>query len=102
MGAFGPVRWSRLRQISRRVRHKDGKIERNADKSYKCDPNQIGGVEDYDQFGPNTGPVSGRFTSINGAVLGRLRVAEAGKVERWRMIHGGARDTIALQFRKRG
>ena len=84
------------------MRHKGGKIERNADKSYKCDPNQIGGVEDYDQFGPNTWPVSGRFTSINGAVLGRLQAAEAGKVERWRMIHGGVRDTIALQFRKRG
>ena len=84
------------------MRHKDGKIERNADKSYKCDPNQIGGVEDYDQFGPKTWPVSGRFTSINGAVLGRLQAAEAGKVERWRMIHGGVRDSIALEFRKRG
>jgi FtsP/CotA-like multicopper oxidase with cupredoxin domain len=27
--------------------------------------------------------------------------AEAGKVEHWRMIHGGVRDTIALQLRKR-
>jgi FtsP/CotA-like multicopper oxidase with cupredoxin domain len=90
-----------FQQIQYACRDKDGKIERNADKSYKCDPNQVGGVEDYDQFGPNTWPVSGRFTSINGAVLGRLQVAEAGKVERWRMIHGGVRDTIALQFRKR-
>lgn len=90
-----------FQQIQYACRDKDGKIERNADKSYKCDPGQVGGVEDYDQFGPNTWPVSGRFTSINGAVLGRLQVAEAGKVERWRMIHGGVRDTIALQFRKR-
>ena len=50
---------------------------------------------------PGTWPQSGRFTSINGAVLGRLPGAEAGKVERWRMIHGGVRDSIALQFRKR-
>jgi L-ascorbate oxidase len=50
---------------------------------------------------PGTWPASGRFTSSNGAVLGRLNRAEAGKVERWRMIHGGVRDTIALQLRKR-
>ena len=33
-------------------------------------------------------------------MLGHLDNAEAGKVERWRMIHGGVRDTITLQFRK--
>jgi L-ascorbate oxidase len=90
-----------FQQIQYACRDKDNKIERNADKSYKCDPGVTGSVEDYDQFGPNTWPVSGRFTSINSAVLGRLQVAEAGKVEHWRMIHGGVRDTIALQFRKR-
>lgn len=80
------------------------KIKRNADGTYFCDPktNDVGGVEDYDEFGPRTWPKSGRFTSINGAVLGRLDpVAEAGKIERWRMIHGGVRDTISLQLRKR-
>jgi L-ascorbate oxidase len=90
-----------FQQIQYACRDKDGNIERNPDKTYRCDPNQVGGVEDYDQFGPGTWPTSGRFTSINGAVLGRLQGAEAGKVERWRMIHGGVRDTIALQFRKR-
>jgi FtsP/CotA-like multicopper oxidase with cupredoxin domain len=81
-------------------------IEYNKDKdgnntTYKCDANETAGVEDYDQFGPGTWPASGRFTSINGAVLGTLPGAQAGKVERWRMIHGGVRDSIALQFRKR-
>jgi FtsP/CotA-like multicopper oxidase with cupredoxin domain len=90
-----------FQQIQYACRDKDGNIERNPDKTYRCDPNQVGGVDDYDQFGPGTWPASGRFTSINGAVLGRLQGAEAGKVERWRMIHGGVRDTIALQFRKR-
>lgn len=90
-----------FQQIQYACRNPDGSIKRNADNTYKCDPGETGGVEDYDQFGPGTWPTSGRFTSINGAVLGRLQGAEAGKVERWRMIHGGVRDSIALQFRKR-
>ena len=90
-----------FQQIQYACRNPDGSIKRNPNNTYKCDPGDVGGVEDYDQFGPGTWPTSGRFTSINGAVLGRLQGAEAGKVERWRMIHGGVRDSIALQFRKR-
>jgi L-ascorbate oxidase len=91
-------------QIQYACRYKDGtnknKIETNPDGTYACKPDEVGGVEDYDQFGPGSWPKSGRFTSINSAVLGHLDNAEAGKVERWRMIHGGVRDTITLQFRK--
>ena len=90
-----------FQQIQYACRDADGNIKLNPDKTYRCDPTDVGGVEDYDEFGPGSWPASGRFTSINGAVLGQLDVAEAGKVERWRMIHGGVRDTIALQFRKR-
>ena len=90
-----------FQQIQYACRDKNGTIELNPDKTYACGPDEAGGVEDYDQFGPGTWPASGRFTSINGAVLGHLDHAEAGKVERWRMIHGGVRDTIALQLRKR-
>jgi FtsP/CotA-like multicopper oxidase with cupredoxin domain len=95
-----------FQQIQYACRDKNGQIEFNKDKdgnptTYKCDANETAGVEDYDQFGPGTWPASGRFTSINGAVLGTLPGAQAGKVERWRMIHGGVRDTISLQFRKR-
>jgi L-ascorbate oxidase len=100
-GQAFPERVMVFQQIQYACRDGDGKIERSADNTYACRADEIGGVEDYDQFGPNTWPVSGRFTSINGAVLGRLQNAEAGKVERWRMIHGGVRDTIALQFRRR-
>jgi L-ascorbate oxidase len=96
-----PERVMVFQQIQYACRDQNGNIERNPDQTYACGPDETGGVEDYDQFGPNTWPTSGRFTSINGAVLGRLQGAEAGKVERWRMIHGGVRDTIALQFRKR-
>ncbi|MBV8901076.1 MAG: multicopper oxidase domain-containing protein [Verrucomicrobia bacterium] len=90
-----------FQQIQYACRDKNGNIERNPDQSYACGPNESGGVEDYDQFGPGSWPASGRFTSINGAVLGHLDSAAAGQVERWRMIHGGVRDTIALQLRKR-
>jgi FtsP/CotA-like multicopper oxidase with cupredoxin domain len=100
-GQAFPERVLVFQQIQYACRNPDGSIKRNPDNTYKCDPGDVGGVEDYDQFGPGTWPTSGRFTSINGAVLGRLQGAEAGKVERWRMIHGGVRDSIALQFRKR-
>jgi L-ascorbate oxidase len=100
-----PERVMVFQQIQYACRYTSGKqagqIKLNPDGTYACDPTDVGGVEDYDQFGPGSWPASGRFTSINGAVLGRLEGAEAGKVERWRMIHGGVRDTIALQFRKR-
>jgi FtsP/CotA-like multicopper oxidase with cupredoxin domain len=96
-----PERVMVFQQIQYACRDAKGNIERNSDGTYACGPTEVGGVEDYDQFGPGTWPASGRFTSINGAVLGRLQGAEAGKVEHWRMIHGGVRDTISLQFRKR-
>ena len=96
-----PERVMVFQQIQYACRDTKGMIERNADGTYACQADQVGGVEDYDQFGPNTWPASGRFTSINGAVLGHMDGAEAGKVEHWRMIHGGVRDTIALQLRKR-
>jgi L-ascorbate oxidase len=59
----------------------------------------IQGVESYDQFGPGSWPLSGRYTSINGAVLPTFK-AKAGEIERWRMIHAGVRDTISLEFRR--
>ena len=94
-----PERTLVFQQIQHACR-KDGVIETNPDDTYKCDPDEVGTVEGYDQFGPGTWPTSGRFTSINGAVLGHLDAAVAGRVERWRMIHGGVRDTIAFQLRK--
>jgi L-ascorbate oxidase len=56
---------------------------------------RVGGIEQYEngQFGPASWRVSGRFTMINGRVQPTFE-AEAGKIERWRLIHGGVRDTI--------
>ena len=71
------------------------------DPRYKCDPGDTGEISAYDQFGPGSWGGSGRYTSINGVVLGKLADAKAGEVERWRMIHAGVHDTIALKIRHR-
>jgi L-ascorbate oxidase len=69
-----------------------------------CDPGDVGGIELYadknhNGFGPGSWNQSGRYTSINGLVLPTFK-AKAGAIERWRLIHAGVRDTIALQFYK--
>ena len=84
-----------LQQIQYACTDAGGKI------SYDCKPGQVGGIESYEQFGPGTWPKSGRFTSINGQVLGRLAPAVVGTVERWRMIHAGVRDTINFEIRRK-
>ncbi|HEY8023829.1 MAG TPA: multicopper oxidase domain-containing protein [Burkholderiaceae bacterium] len=71
------------------------------DTRYKCDKGDIGKIDGYDLFGPGNWASSGRYTSINGVVLGRLAHAKAGAIERWRMIHAGVRDTINLKVRLR-
>ena len=48
--------------------------------TYDCKPGQVGGIESYDQFGPGSWGKSGRFTSINGQVLGKLAPAVAGNI----------------------
>ena len=69
---------------------------------YLCAPTDVGKIEDYSrkQFGPQTWPKSGRYTTINGEVMPSFEGSVAGRLERWRMIHAGVRDTINLQFRR--
>lgn len=69
-------------------------------KGYKCDPGDIGRIDSYDLFSRRGWSNSGRYTSINGEVLPTFAGTTTGQVERWRLIHGGVRDTINLQFRK--
>lgn len=69
-----------------------------------CDPGDVGGIELYSDkngngFGPGSWNGSGRYTSINGLVLPTFKT-KAGAIERWRLVHAGVRDTIALQFYK--
>lgn len=65
-----------------------------------CDPGDVGEITDYDQFGPPTWKQSGRYTSINGEVIPVFTGAQAGEIERWRIVHAGVRDTVNLQFKK--
>lgn len=83
------------------------KVERDAEGrvvAWPCDSGDVGGIEfyrdptGYGLFGPGSWDQSGRYTSINGIVLPAFQ-AKAGQIERWRLIHGGVRDTIDLQFR---
>lgn len=73
--------------------------------AWVCDPTDTGVIEQYDYpggagFGPGTWVQSGRFTTINGLVRPVFQ-GRAGRPERWRMIHGGVRDTITFGFRLR-
>jgi len=72
----------------------------NGDPDWLCEEGEVGTVESYDQLGPQAWLPSGRFTSINGTVLPTLVDAVAGEPERWRMIHGGVRQTLKLMFRQ--
>jgi FtsP/CotA-like multicopper oxidase with cupredoxin domain len=63
---------------------------------WKCKAGQTGVVEDFGQqvvFGKWDD--SGRFTSINGAVQPEIRM-RPGEVQRWRLIHGGVRETLMV------
>jgi FtsP/CotA-like multicopper oxidase with cupredoxin domain len=79
-------------------------------RAWTCDPSDVGGIETYQDnnngpFGPlgftgfSSWGQSGRYTSINGYVLPTFQVRQ-NAVERWRMIHGGVRDTIRVIFVK--
>ena len=48
---------------------------------------------------PAPGIPSGRFTLINGQLQPVIEM-QAGQIERWRLIHGGVRDTIAFAVTK--
>lgn len=59
----------------------------------------IGRIEGYEggQFGPKSWDTSQRFTTINGITQPSVPV-HAAQIYRWRLIHGGVRDTIALRI----
>jgi FtsP/CotA-like multicopper oxidase with cupredoxin domain len=73
--------------------------------AWVCDPDDVGGVEVYkDKKGNGFGNFTGwgqskRYTSINGYVLPTFNVKQ-NQVERWRLIHGGVRDTVRVLFVK--
>jgi L-ascorbate oxidase len=90
-----------LQQIQYACRDANGRIKTDPSTgAWVCAPGDVGGIEGYDQFGPPTWGRSGRYTSINGEVLPTFPDAQVGRIERWRLVHAGVRDTIKLQFRK--
>jgi FtsP/CotA-like multicopper oxidase with cupredoxin domain len=56
-----------------------------------------GKLENYDHFGPDEWPDSDRRTTINGQIVPRIDM-QPGEVQRWRMIHGGVRETLLPTF----
>lgn len=90
-----------FQQIQYACRDKDGQVKTDSDGRYLCAADDVGKIESYDLFGPGKWEKSGRYTSINGVIMGALPEATVGRVQRWRMIHGGVRDTIALELRLR-
>jgi FtsP/CotA-like multicopper oxidase with cupredoxin domain len=76
-----------------------GNAKTNPDGTYRCDVGDTGVIESYNVFGPGSWGASGRYTSINGLVIPTFHTRQ-GQIERWRMIHGGVRDTISLRFVK--
>lgn len=73
-------------------------ILKNPDGTWACGANDVGTIENYDQLGFGVWGPSGRYTSINGQIMPRFTGAVAGRIERWRNIHAGIRDSINLQF----
>jgi FtsP/CotA-like multicopper oxidase with cupredoxin domain len=66
---------------------------------FTCKPGEVGRIESYETLSKSWRD-TGRYTSINGVVLGTMQKAKAGVVERWRMIHGGIRDSITFKIRR--
>ncbi len=74
-----------------------------------CPPGKSGEVKYYStQFGPPAWRKSGHFTMITGNIQplfgewepGKGDPIRAGEIQRWRIIHGGVRDTVAMQVIK--
>jgi L-ascorbate oxidase len=99
-GAPFPERLLLMQQIQYACRDENGKIKTSPNGVYVCDSGDVGGIEGYDQFGPRTWPRSGRYTTINGDVLPTFPDAQVGRIERWRLVHAGVRETIKLEIRK--
>ena len=62
---------------------------------YDC-TGKVGELEQLTNvFGANTWTNSGRYTTINGIVQPTIQM-KAGEVQRWRLIHGGVRETLKV------
>ena len=80
-----------FQQIQYRCTHPAGTTNIN-----NCDAGEVGMLEDYQGLNAfNSWGANHYYTSINGKVHGEIQV-EQNQFKRWRMIHGGVRDTLGL------
>ena len=96
-----PERLVMFQQVAYACRDGAGTIKTAPDGRWICDPKDVGRIDNYaDQFGFGTWKKSGRYTSVNGVVLPTFTGLQAGRLERWRLLHAGVRDTVNLQLRE--
>ena len=65
---------------------------------WTCAPGRIGRIESAEH--DLAWDRSGRFSGINGKIQPTLEPARTGRFERWRLIHGGAREPIRMQLHR--
>lgn len=71
-------------------------------KRWVCKDGQVAEIEDFKkQMTGGVWKASGRYSSINGYVRPTLPMT-AGRLYRWRFVHAGVRESIALRIRKIG
>jgi len=76
----------------------EGQLDDKKDyiRPFTCSSGEVGRIESFDHDWD--WQWSGRFTGINGKVQPALTSARAGTFERWRLIHGGTRETIHMRL----
>lgn len=71
-------------------------------KRWVCKDGQVAKIEDFKkQMTGGVWKASGRYSSINGHVRPTLPMT-AGRLYRWRFVHAGVRESIALRIKKIG
>lgn len=68
--------------------------------AWVCDAGDIGMVESWRQFGPNSEFGSRRFIGINGEIQPTIAGIETGRFQRLRMIHAGLRRSVKMSIRR--
>jgi L-ascorbate oxidase len=101
-GAAFPDKVLMFQQVQYACFDAAGKIQKSPGgvQPWVCDPGQVGKIRDYEQqlaFSASWAN-SGRFTSINGRVQPAVTGLQAGRFERWRLIHGGVREAVAFRL----
>lgn len=89
-----------LQQVPYACFDANGEIKK-ADGRWVCDEKDVGEVRQFSQLGFNTWGPSGRYTLFNGVPRPEMNL-QSGRLYRWRMVHSGVHEGIALRIRKIG